>query len=237
MMIHSVQNKLIKKIASLKQKKYRDELNLFSLEGSRLAEEALASGWDIEICLYCQDAPENSRVALFLEKLSLVIDPANIIEVSTEVYAKITDTKEPQGIMLVLPQRVSSLAEVFASCQDKKSKIPLLAVLDGVSDPGNAGAIIRTAAAAGCAGVILLSGSADLFNGKTLRAAMGAIFQLPIVTEVDRKDFAALCQTHGIKILAAALDKDAQVYYRQNWQNPLAIVLGNEGNGISAEIL
>jgi TrmH family RNA methyltransferase len=241
-MIVGSQNKLIKKIASLKQKKYRDELNLFCVEGIRLVKDAFLSGWPIQMCVFETSAKEKERIAAFLEKLEKENDNRQnkilLIEVSKETYAKITDTKEPQGIMLVLEKRSHCLDTLLGSVSlAHPPKIPLVAVLDGVNDPGNAGTIIRTAAAAGCIGAILLKGSADVFNGKTLRAAMGATFHIPVVEDIEQNKLIAALEKNGVSLLAATLSDDARIYYKQNLTIPLAVAFGNEGGGLSHEIL
>lgn len=241
-MILSSKNKLVKKITSLKQKKYRDESNLFCIEGIRLAEESLLSNWPVKMCVYTKTALEKDRVAAFLERLPSIggdgqTDRIPLIEVSEEVYNKITDTKEPQGIMVILGKNPCNLNELFTAGNRNKKKMPLIAVLDGVGDPGNAGTIIRTADAAGCTGVVLLKDSADLFSGKTLRATMGSLFHIPVAEEVERGQLIAALEKHGVSLLAATLEDKSHIYYQHNFRKPLAIAFGNEGGGLSREIL
>ena len=152
--ITSVQNPLIKRIVNLKQKKYRDKENLFIAEGVRLAEDALKSLTNIKYCFYTKNSLENKRIMAIIERLKT--EPIKLIEVSLSVYEKITETNEPQGIMVILQHNNYNLKE-FA-----KLEKPFLIILDTIQDPGNIGTIIRTAEASGCNGVILTKGCADI---------------------------------------------------------------------------
>ena len=137
---------------------------------------------------------------------------------------KLSDTQTPQGILLVVRQKFSTLEEVTA----KK----IIVALDGVQDPGNVGTILRTAAAFDC-GVIMLEGSAEIFNPKVVRSSMGAIFHLPII-KLSREEFLNM---RGVEILAAAVDNSAEIYYRHDFSGKVAIVFGSEANGVSKKIL
>lgn len=213
-------NAQIKLIRKLTQKKYRNELKLFVAEGLRLCEEVPPA--QIEFGLYTREFLSDGRASALVERLSRF---APLEEISPSTLERISDTQTPQGILLVVRQRLSTLADVAS----KK----IIAVLDGVQDPGNVGTILRTAAAFDC-GVILLDGSADVFNPKVVRSSMGAIFYLPI-TAVARADFLRLS---GVEIVAAAVDASAEVYYRHDFtRSPVAIVFGSEAAGVSKEIL
>ena len=213
-------NAQIKLVRKLAQKKYRNELKLFVAEGLRLCEEVPPA--QIEFGFYTRDFLSDVRSAALVERLGKF---APLEEISPSTLERISDTQTPQGILLVVRQRLSTPAEVVA----KK----IIAVLDGVQDPGNVGTILRTAAAFDC-GAILLEGSADVFNPKVVRSSMGAIFYLPI-TAVARADFLSLS---GVEIVAAAVDASAEIYHRHDFTRlPVAIVFGSEASGVSKEIL
>ena len=204
--------KLVRKLA---QKKFRNELKLFVAEGLRLCEEVPPAL--IEFGFYTREFLSEERARLLVNRLK------NLEEISASTMEKISDTQTPQGILLVVRQRLSTLEEVLG----KK----IIVTLDGVQDPGNVGTILRTAAAFDC-GVILLDGSAEIFNPKVVRSSMGAIFYTPITT-MSRADFLRL----NVEILAAAVDTSAEIYWRHNFAQQSAIVFGSEANGVSKEIL
>ena len=209
--------KLVRKLA---QKKFRNELKLFVAEGLRLCEEVPPAL--IEFGFYTREFLSEERARLLVNRLK------NLEEISASTMEKISDTQTPQGILLVVRQRLSTLEEVLG----KK----IIVALDGVQDPGNVGTILRTAAAFDC-GVILLDGSAEIFNPKVVRSSMGAIFYTPITT-MSRADFLRAMDLCGVEILAAAVDDSAEIYYRHAFKKfPVAIVFGSEANGVSKEIL
>ncbi|SDF23703.1 TrmH family RNA methyltransferase [Sporolituus thermophilus] len=226
--ITSPNNQIIKKVASLKQKKYRDEYNLFAVEGIRLVEEAAGSAWRPAICFYTEKAAAAKRVQSTLEILAA--KGCRIVEVSDNVYTKITDTDQPQGILCVMEKKQYTFSDLQASDR------ALIVILDNVQDPGNIGTVVRTADAAGCCGVILTKGCADLFSGKTVRATMGSLFHLPVITGVTEQEVAAFLEQRNIRLLATALDASS-LYHDVDLRGPVAIVFGNEGAGVSKAIL
>ena len=209
-------NAQIKLVRKLAQKKYRTETGLFVAEGLRLCEEVPPA--QIEFGFYTREFISDERAARLVERLK------NLTEISASTMERLSDTQTPQGILLVIRQQLATLEEVLA----KK----IIAVLDGVQDPGNVGTILRTAAAFDC-GLILLDGSVDIFNPKVVRSSMGAIFYLPVTT-ASRADFLTL---RGVEIVAAAVDSSAEVYWRHDFTRLVAIVFGSEALGVSKEIL
>jgi TrmH family RNA methyltransferase len=228
--ISSAANKLIKEIASLRQRKYRDRLGMFLAEGVRLVEECANAAWPVKMCIYTEEAAARERAKAVIERLSAT--DCRMIAVSEDVYNKISDTEQPQGIMGVLKKRQFSIEQLLLSPE----KLPLLVVLDGVQDPGNAGTIIRTADAAGCSGVIVLKGSADIYASKTVRATMGSLFHLPVMEGLSSAELIHSLKQSDIKLLATCLQQ-SDVYYQADFNRPAAIILGNEGQGISPELI
>jgi TrmH family RNA methyltransferase len=227
--ITSSQNKFVKMAASLKEKKYRDELDLFVVEGVRLVEEAARSNWQVEACIYIAEAKEDART----QELLLLLQSQNCrtIEVSAAIYGKITEVKQPQGIMAVMKKCVYQLNDFLADIEK-----PFFVVLDEVQDPGNVGTIIRTAAAAGCTGVILTKGCADVFAAKVVRASMGSLFHVPLFTGLIQKEVITYLNKYGIAILATSLESST-IYFKTDFNKPVAVVFGNEGSGVSNQLL
>ena len=210
----------IKLVRKLGQKKIRNELKLFVAEGLRLCEEVPPA--QVEFGFYTREFLSETRGRILVERLK------NLEEISAAMFEKISDTQTPQGILLVVKQKFSTLDEVAV----KK----IIVALDGVQDPGNVGTILRTAAAFDC-GVILLEGSAEIFNPKVVRSSMGAIFYLPFIT-MTRADFLQAMSSRGVEILATAVDSSAEIYFRHDFTDKnVAIVFGSEAVGVSKEIL
>lgn len=213
----NAQAKLVRKLA---QKKFRRELKLFVAEGLRLCEEIPPAL--IEFGFFTREFLSDTRAATLIERLKKF---APLEEISSSALEKISDTQTPQGILLVARQKLSTLAEVNA----KK----IIVALDGVQDPGNVGTILRTAAAFDC-GLILLDGSAELFNPKVIRSTMGALFNMTVTTST-REEFLSAMSSR--EILAAAVDSSAEIYFRHDLTKPVAIVFGSEASGVSKDIL
>lgn len=212
MVITSKANQLIKQTKKLLQKKHRQHSYL--IEGWHLFEEAQQSG-------------QGFRHIFVLEELAeRVADQEKVVLVSADVLKELTDSPSPQGIIaeVDIPQ--------LAFPTDYQGKY---LILEDVQDPGNLGTIIRTADAAGFDGVFLSEKSADVYNSKTLRSMQGSHFHLPIW----RTDIYKICremQEHNTPVLATTLSKVSVDYKTVPHQESFALVMGNEGQGISAEM-
>lgn len=208
--IRSKANNLVKQIKKLQQKKYRTSSYL--IEGWHLLEEAGAAGATFEHILVLEEYAE--RVA-GLPNVSLV---------TPDIMRDLADSKSPQGILaqLVLPRQdlPTSLTGKFL-------------VLEDVQDPGNVGTMIRTADAAGFDGIFLTDKSADIYNIKVLRSMQGSHFHLPIY-RLPVEELVRYLQAQGLPILATTLSSQS-VDYKDFQPGPsFAMVMGNEGQGISA---
>lgn len=230
--IESNANAKIKLVSKLHAHKYRKEESLFVAEGVRLVEMALAARWPMRFAFVSDNALKNPRVVKAVELLQDRECP--VYQLDGDLYSKASDTVNGQGLLLVMGQRLFTWREVL-SCP--RGDAPLLAVLDGIQDPGNAGTIIRTADAMGCTGVVCLEGTVDMFSDKVVRSSMGSIFNIPFLDNVSRGVFIDACHDNELNMIATALDKMALKHYLAEYNSPTAIVFGNEGSGISAEIL
>ncbi|MDO4203813.1 MAG: RNA methyltransferase [Selenomonadaceae bacterium] len=235
--IESLTNSKVKLAASLAKGKTRQQEKAFVTEGARLCEEALKAAeqgeWTIRFGLITPEqlaSPRGAALAALADEIGVVL-----YETPEAVYKKAAQVVSPQGVLFVVNCRSAEPQDVIRRGQDTK-KAPLVAVLDGVQDPGNVGTILRTAEAVGATGAILLPGTADVYGDKTVRASMGAIFRLPIVnmTAAELLSFAA---DNGLHIFATALDRKARPHLAVNFEEPSMIVFGSEGNGVSRDIL
>lgn len=212
----------IKIAKKLQMKKYRQELNLFVAEGLRLCEMA-ADFSEIEFGFCTEEFLRNERAKKLVEKLQKVTE---IFKVPSNTFDKISDTQTPQGILLVVKQKIFDVEEVL-----KKS---LIVALDGVQDPGNVGTILRTAEAFGC-GIILLDGAADIFNSKVVRSSMGAIFSVPAV-QMSHEKFLQTMKKANFEVSAAVLDSKSENYLNHDFTKKSAVVFGSEADGVTEKI-
>ena len=227
--ISSKDNKKIKLAVSLKKRKYREKEGLFNVEGIRLAEMAADSGWEIINAFFTSEALTKARAAALAEKLTG--KGTECYEIPVEIYKRISDTVEGQGVLLNVRRREMQLSSL------PQKAAGIYVVLDGVQDPGNAGTIIRTADAVGADGVICLKGTVDIFAEKTVRSTMGSVFNLPVVTDVTANELLSFSKERKIPLLVTALDSEAKVYHQADYRQAVLLVVGNEGNGASQEIL
>jgi len=224
--ISSTQNSLIKEIKSLKLKKYREEKDLYYIEGIKFVDEAIKEGVEI-------------LKVLISDKLYLVKGGQEIVEkvealpieefiMSEKLFKVISDTENPQGIIAVIKSKKYQLSEIIRSDN-------FLVILDSIQDPGNLGTIIRTADAAGVTGIIISDGSVDLHNSKVLRSTMGSIFHVPIYHSADLLETIKSLKEAGIKIYSTHLSAKTN-YSELEYSNNIGVVIGNESNGVSEEV-
>lgn len=225
--VTSLANPIIKDIKALSLKKARDESKTFLAEGLKLVIDALDRGWTIRTLVYAKAGKGKPLV----EKVAARTVAAGglVLEVSEKVMSSITRRENPQMVAAVFEQRWTPLKEI----QPKGSETWI--ALDRVRDPGNLGTIIRTADAAGAAGVILVGDCTDPFSMETVRATMGSMFALPLV-KTTPADFlkwkksvdARLVATH----LAGAVDYRTIDYKSK----PVILMMGNEQSGLPDEL-
>lgn len=209
--ITSLKNPKVAAWKALKDRKGRRESGCFLVEGRKMVEEALASAFDVETVLVQEDMklPDGLTMPVY--------------ELPAHVLAAVCDTKTPQGIAAVVRMKEQSALGKH------------IVVLDGVQDPGNVGTIIRTADAAGLDGVLLSNQCADVFSPKVLRATMGSIFRMNLRTTDDLPGELTKLREKGYSILSSQLD-GTPFYEREKVAEQFALVIGNEGNGVSEQV-
>lgn len=223
--ITSRTNQLIKKAVQLKSRKFRDRYGLFLMEGIRSAEEAVASGRRGTIFV-TEEALSRDRVAALVEKGE---DRWRFCTVPETLMKDMTGTEHSQEVLAMIEKSAPpSLPE------GRLTGRALL--LDGIQDPGNMGTILRTAAASGVKAVFLTKGSTDPYGEKAVRSSMGAILRLPVYEGLLPSNVAALRKRCGLPLIGTALE-GAKPYRKAPFFREGIFVFGNEGNGITTEIL
>lgn len=218
--IESTQNALVKywkKLATTR--KERERSGEFIVEGFHLVEEALKNKEQVLQIIV--------REGVDLPML-WPIDGIAIVEVTAVVAKEFAETETSQGVFAICKQPVLE-EEVKASWRK-------VLLIDAVQDPGNIGTMIRTADAAGLDAVILGKGCADIYNPKTLRAAQGSHFHIPVVRE-ELTECVDFLQDQGVPVFGTALDEDAVPYSDIQHTGAFAIIMGNEGSGIQPQLL
>ncbi len=225
----SIHNPRLKYVRRLANHRFRDKEKKFLVEGIRFVEEILASGWPVEMLVYSKKVTENPRAKNIIE--TAAAGKVSLFEVEDGLFGELAETSTPQGILAVAPQRRNSPEDLQAG----EGENALLVLVDGVQDPGNLGAIVRSADAAGAAGVVLFKGTADIYNPKALRATMGSIFHLPVIQGAGTEDIMAYLTRRGIKIVAGD-PRAGKAIFEVDLKVPCAIAVGGEAGGIGAMV-
>ena len=202
------------------------------LEGLRLCEEGAQSGVAITAVFYTSDfALEARGKALLTELKNRDIHPLIIPE---KILDSITDTRSPQGIVILAKKPQSGGDDLSARIGENSNSLSLVVVLHEMNNPSNLGAVLRTAEAAGAAGAIITSNSADPFSSKALRGAMGASLRLPVWYGAEFAEAVEWAKRNKMAVACAAVQAGLS-YLEIDWQKPHALVIGSEAHGLSAE--
>ena len=221
--ISSLQNPLIKNVLLLGEKpRARKEQNRIVIEGWREIRFAISSGFHLTDLLYSPELVSDSD----LKSLVPADTQINMTEVSIEVFNRLAYRKDSGGLIaLAEPRRL-----VFSEL--RLSKQPLLLVLETVEKPGNLGALLRTADAANLDAVIICDPQTDIYNPNAIRSSIGCIFTMPVVTS-SSEDAIAWMRAAGIKMFGTALTA-TRFYHETDYNQPAAIIMGSEANGLSS---
>lgn len=219
-MITSSENQIYKNIAKLKLKKNRDKVGMYLIEGPNLIEEALDNGGDLQYILHS-------------EKYEIDKTGSTVLSIEHDLFCKLSDTDNPQGVLAIVKKKVYSEEEFF---QPRESGASNIIVLDRLQDPGNIGTIIRTADAAGYMGAILLKGTGDIYSPKVVRAATGSLFRLPVLLVDTPKQVLDILKKYNKNIVCTSLHCN-KFYYESMMKENIALIIGNEGNGVNEEFV
>lgn len=242
--ITSRQNQYVSLAASLLDRKRRRSEGLFRFDGVKLYCEAILRGVRPEFLLV--DAAQADAVdakARSLYGFGLDAASCRILQLSHDLFGKISDENAPEGMICVakyidkfhkIATINSSTEELNALADPAAGKILLC---ESLRDPGNVGTVIRTAYAFGIDWLVLSNDCADLYNPKTLRGAMGTLFSQKILLVDDLAAAVQLLQSKGRKIYAAALDEQARQLGSFAFEKGDCAVIGNEGHGLSEQVI
>lgn len=221
--ITSSANQKVKILRLLSQKAGREKCGLFLLEGARLVEDALLSGAPLDTVFVSESAYLGGKFSSLLEEIEK--KDLTVTALADKLFNSVSETQHSQGLLAAAPIPKEEAADF-----SKPGGLYLL--LDGVQDPGNLGTLLRTADAAGMDGVFLLKGTADVYNPKVVRASMGALFHVKVMSVSDGEGFLKALRQKGISLVAGDLSGEAS-YDEADLRGSLMIAVGNEGNGIS----
>ncbi len=237
--ITSRQNPRVKEICALGEKKHRKATGRFRLDGKKLFLEAMSADAEIVEVWLSESASDAAKEAVESAIRTGRLSLSQVTYVSESVFEKITAEASPEGIVTV----VSELSELhqtsdFGAPLGKDAFVgERLLVAESLRDAGNLGTVLRSCAALGIDRLILSDDCAELYNPKTLRAAMGAIFRLPTLTVRDLPSVIEALRASGRKVYAAALREDAMPIGSFTLSACDCFVIGNEGHGLSEAVI
>lgn len=221
--IESKANPIIKATKKLKEKKHRNENQLYLVEGFRFLEEALKSGKIIDKIFYVPEKEEDFR-----KYIEPYLKGEEIYAVPEALLKELSSTVHPQGVVGVVHMDEDSNITDAGPFRNS-----MYIYLDGLQDPGNLGTIIRSAHAAEAGGILLGRNTVDPYSDKVLRSSMGSIFHLPIYS--DGEMMLKTLQNQGYKLAVTSLDATKSIYEEDLTKN-LILVIGNEGSGVTMDI-
>lgn len=218
-------NPTIKEVRSLKSKSGRDDKGLYFIEGVRFVSEALKQNAAIQYLVMSEafvsaGIPDEMSDGIGRASLKCYVVPDSIFD-------SISDTRTPQGVLAVLRKRMKQLGEA-------KLARGFFVILDDIKDPGNMGTIIRTADAAGCAGVIIPDGCVDAYNPKVLRSTMGSIFNIPIYHCATIAEAMKITADNGFLLCASHINGPVSIY-EADLSGDVALIIGSEADGVGIE--
>lgn len=220
--IKSKDNITYKSAVKLTKKKYRDETGLYLLEGIKPLEDALDLGIRLKTIFICEGS---QRAESFPEDLCMMLDE--------KLFSKLSDTGTSQGVIAVAEKKMCTFAQFAEAAAEGSGNV---VIMDRLQDPGNIGTIIRTGEAAGYRGIIMVAGSGDVYSPKVVRAAAGSLFRIPVIGARDADDAANMVKEMG-KALTVTCFEDAVDCFEADLRENIALVIGNEGRGVSERLM
>lgn len=223
--VQSKQNSRLKELRAALARPGSGERALAGIEGPNLIAEALRSGLDLETVFIAQGSER------LLEGLHI---PGNteVLAMPQEILNSALATETPQPIAALIQPPLWTWEHLLVQGQ---KKTPLILVLAGLQDPGNLGTILRSAEAFGGTGIVALTGTVSAWNPKAVRASAGSVFRVPLITSTAEDCIPRLHRAEAT--IFATLSRAAKEAHQANLTRPVALIIGNEGNGVPGELV
>jgi RNA methyltransferase, TrmH family len=226
--ISSAANPLVKRMRLLANRKYRREQGAFVVEGLQPVWRAVTAGWDIEALIVDPDLrPDSPAATMVAEQEARGVRAARL---TRDLFDRLSSRDGSVGLGAIVRSRSTDLADLAVTPG------AVFIALHQIGNPGNLGTIIRTADAAGGAGVILLGDTTDPFAPTSVKASMGSIFAVKVAHAREPGDFLDWARTNRVAVLAASGTASVD-HWNASYQPPLALLLGSEGEGLPEDLL
>lgn len=226
--ITSAANPLVKRVRLLADRKHRRRERAFVVQGIQPVWQAVEAQAALEVIIVAPDLLHHpGATAMVAEQQAAGVRVARL---SGELFGRITDRDSPSGLAAIVRASPVTLASLPADADS------VFVALHSAGSPGNIGTIIRTASAAGAAGVILIGASADPYDPAAVKASMGALFTVPVATASSGSEFLEWARGSGLRV-AATSARGSVTCWQADLAPPLAILLGSEGTGLPDDLL
>jgi RNA methyltransferase, TrmH family len=227
-LITSAANPLVKRVRLLADRKHRRREGAFVVQGIQPVWQAVEAGAEIETLVVAPGLLRHDGAAAMVEAQESA--GVRVARLSDELFGRIADRDGPSGLAAIVRAVPVSLADL------EHGDGAVFAALDEVGNPGNLGTIVRTASAAGAAGVILIGASADPYDPAAVKSSMGALFTVPVASVATAQEFLDWARGHGIPVVATS-GRASLSCWEADLRPPLALLLGSEGAGLPDDLL
>ena len=224
--VTSASNGTLKRLRSLREKKFRRIEGLFLAEGLRICTEALETGWVPRVLLFAEGKGDHALVRRLVQ--ATLGGGGTVIETTPDLLSGVTGKDNPQAVAAAYAPRAMALDALTPGARTL--------VCERLRDPGNIGTLLRACDATATSALILLDECADPTSVEAVRASMGAFFTVPCINATT-EDFLAWKQQHNAVLTGAALDPRAQDYRKARYPAPSLLLLGNEAQGLPERLM
>ncbi len=225
--IVSAANPLIKRVRLLGDRRHRQREGAFVVRGIQPVWQAVEAGADVEVLIVAPDLLREPAASMVAEREASGVRVARL---SAGLFGRIADRDGPSGLAAIVRGRPGTLGDLAVGPES------VFVALHEIGNPGNLGTIIRTADAAGAAGVILAGACTDPLDPAAVKASMGAVFGVPIAVAASAEDLLGWCRASGLT-LAVTSGTGSGTLWETPLPRPIVILLGSEGSGLSADLL
>lgn len=235
--ITSTQNAKLKALIALRERKEREATGLCLVEGAREIQMAAENGFAIETLYFCRSEFSGNAAAGETQLKTLSGFSRQVFELGNAAFEKAAMREGRDGLMATVKTRTWTwndlgLASRQSPATPTPTPTPLILAAQNIEKPGNLGALLRTAEAAGVTALVTLDAKVDVWNPNAIRASLGCVFRIPVIQQTSA-DFAAECAARGITTVAAALTENGRPHYEVAMTGPTAIVMGSEAWGLT----
>ncbi|CAN5594835.1 RNA methyltransferase [soil metagenome] len=224
--ITSPSNSLLKRARKLRQRKHRDAEGVFLVEGIAPAWQALEHA-DVEVVLYSPELLTSERALEIVHKAE---GRAHVVEVAADAFMTLSEREHPVGLAVIARASTVRLRDLRIEADS------VFVALHEVGNPGNLGTIVRSADAAGAAGVIAIGEGTDFWHPNALRSSMGTIFTTPLVTVADVRDALTWARDNGLTVITTTAHTDIE-HWSTTYSKPALVLFGSEAHGLSQDLL